>query len=146
MTGELPPSALHEIFAHAREGYPEEVCGFVLQGGEVRRCENQQDKMHALDPVTYPRTAATAYYLGPADLRFMADRARSSQPVQIIYHSHVEVGAYFSDEDERLAAWDGELVYPADYLVVDVKTDGVHGAKLFRFEGGRFLEVAQYGP
>jgi proteasome lid subunit RPN8/RPN11 len=146
MSGEVPPAALADIYAHAREGYPEEVCGFVLAGGEVRRCENQQNRMHALDPETYPRTAREAYTLGFKDLRFMEQSLRGELPVRIIYHSHVEVGAYFSAEDVRAAAPDGELVYPVDFLVVDVKANGVHGAKLFRFEGGRFLEVGQYGP
>jgi adenylyltransferase/sulfurtransferase len=146
MSGEIAPAALVEIFAHARGGYPEEICGFILEGGEVRRCENQQNKMHARDPATFPRTAATAYTLGFADLRFMEQSFKSERPVRIIYHSHIDVGAYFSAEDERAATWEGDLIHPVDYLVVDVKSDGVHGAKLFRFEGGRFLEVAHYGP
>jgi proteasome lid subunit RPN8/RPN11 len=146
MSGEIPATALADIYAHAREGYPEEVCGFIIEGGEVRRCENQQNRMHALDPETYPRTAQHAYILGFKDLRFMERSLGSGRPVRVIYHSHVDVGAYFSPEDVRAAAPDGELVYPVDFLVVDVKVDGAHGAKLFRFEGGRFLEVAQYGP
>jgi proteasome lid subunit RPN8/RPN11 len=146
MSGEVPESALREIYAHAAEGYPEEVCGFILLGGAVRRCDNQQNKMHALDPETFPRTAATAYTLGGADVRFLADSTKTDQPVRIIYHSHVNVGAYFSEEDARAATWDGELVYPVDYLVVDVQADGAHGAKLFRFGDGRFLEVARFGP
>jgi [CysO sulfur-carrier protein]-S-L-cysteine hydrolase len=146
MSGEIPSAALADIYAHAREGYPEEVCGFVLAGGEVHRCENQQNKMHTLDPETYPRTAREAYTLGFKDLRFMETSLQSERPVRMIYHSHVEVGAYFSAEDVRAAAPEGELIYPVDYLVVDVKSDGVHGAKLFRFEGGRFLEVGHYGP
>jgi proteasome lid subunit RPN8/RPN11 len=146
MSGEIPASALTEIYAHAREGYPEEVCGFILQGGQVRRCENHQNKLHARDPETFPRTAAMAYTLGFADLRFMEDSFKTERPVRMIYHSHVEVGAYFSAEDERAATWEGELIHPVDYLVVDVKSDGVHGAKLFRFKEGQFLEVANYGP
>ena len=146
MSGEIPAVALTEIYAHAREGYPEEVCGFIVGSEEVRRCENQQNKMHALDPETYSRTAREAYFLGFKDLRFMEDSLKSERPVRVIYHSHVDVGAYFSPEDVRAAAPDGVLIHPVDFLVVDVKADGVHGSKLFRFEGGRFLEVAHYGP
>jgi proteasome lid subunit RPN8/RPN11 len=146
MSGEIPAASLAEIYAHSKDGYPEEVCGFILADGEVRRCENQQNKMHARDPETYPRTAAHAYTLGFKDLRFMDDSLKSDRPVRIIYHSHVEVGAYFSAEDVRAAAPDGELMYPVDYLVVDVRADGARGAKLFRFEGGAFTEVASYGP
>ncbi len=149
MSGDIPRSVLNDIYAHAKEGYPEEVCGFVLGGvgeDEVRRCENQQNKMHALDPNSYPRDAKTAYFLGFKDLKFLDQSQNSERPVRVIYHSHIDVGAYFSAEDERAAAPDGELVYPVDYLVVDAGPDGARGAKLFRFEGGRFVEVGSYGP
>lgn len=144
MSGELSPEALAEIYAHAEAGYPEEVCGLVIAGSEVRRCENRQNALHAEDPAHFPRDARTAYNLGPKDLFFLDKSLRSARPVTLIYHSHVEVGAYFSDEDVRAAAPDGELLYPVDYLVVDAKKSGAAGARLFRFEGGAFIEVARY--
>jgi proteasome lid subunit RPN8/RPN11 len=153
MCGEIPRALLDEIYAHAREGYPEEVCGFILGPGaadagpvEVRRCENRQNALHAEDPAHFPRDARTAYNLGAKDLFFLDRSLRSERPVRVIYHSHVDVGAYFSDEDARAAAPDGELVYPVDYLVVDAAPGGVRGAKRFRFEDGRFVEIEQYGP
>ena len=146
MSGEIPRSVLDAVYAHAREGYPEEVCGFVIPGEpwEARRCENRQNALHAEDPAHFPRDARTAYNLGPKDLFFLDKSLRSARPVTLIYHSHVEVGAYFSDEDVRAAAPDGELLYPVDYLVVDAKRSGAAGARLFRFEGGAFVEVARY--
>jgi proteasome lid subunit RPN8/RPN11 len=141
----IPRPSLEIIFAHAKAGYPEEVCGFILDGGEVRRCENQQNKMHARDPESYPRDAKTAYFLGFKDLRFLEDSFKAARPVRVIYHSHVDVGAYFSAEDERAAAPDGELLWPVEYLVVDAGPDGARGAKLFRFSDGKFVEVAAYG-
>jgi adenylyltransferase/sulfurtransferase len=147
MSGELPRAVLDEIYAHARAGYPEEVCGLIIGDGataEVRRCENRQNALHAEDPEHFPRDARTAYNLGPKDLFFLDKSLRSDRPVTVIYHSHVEVGAYFSDEDVRAAAPDGELLYPVDYIVVDVRKDGVHGARRFRFEDGKFVEVASY--
>jgi adenylyltransferase/sulfurtransferase len=146
MSGSIARAALDAIYAHAREGYPDEVCGFILGGDEARRCENRQNALHAEDPEHFPRDARTAYNLGAKDLFFLDKSLRSPRPVRIIYHSHVEVGAYFSDEDSRAAAPDGELLYPVDYLVVDVSKDGVRGAKLFRFEGGQFVEIEAYGP
>ncbi|HEX6836592.1 MAG TPA: Mov34/MPN/PAD-1 family protein [Polyangia bacterium] len=143
---EIPRAVLDAIYAHAREGYPEEVCGFIVGGDEARRCENRQNALHAEDPVAFPRTAATAYNLGARDIMLLDKSQKSERPVRIIYHSHVDVGAYFSAEDERAAAPDGELLYPVDYLVVDVRADGVRGAKLFRFADGKFLEVGSYGP
>jgi adenylyltransferase/sulfurtransferase len=144
MSGELSAEALAEIYAHAEAGYPEEVCGLVIAGVEVRRCENRQNALHAEDPAHFPRDARTAYNLGAKDLFFLDKSLRSARPVTIIYHSHVEVGAYFSEEDVRAAAPEGELVYPVDYLVVDAKKAGAAGARLFRFEGGAFVEVARY--
>jgi proteasome lid subunit RPN8/RPN11 len=161
---EIPRAVLDEIYAHAREGYPEEVCGFIVglgsrpQAGaaseaslfvEAKRCENRQNALHAEDPVAFPRDARTAYNIGAKDLFFLDRSQRSDRPVRIIYHSHVDVGAYFSAEDERAATADGELLYPVDYLVVDVRADGVRGARLFRFErsdgGGAFVEIGSYG-
>jgi proteasome lid subunit RPN8/RPN11 len=142
----IPRSVLDAIYAHAREGYPDEVCGFIIGDNEARRCENRQNALHAEDPVAFPRNATTAYNIGAKDLFFLDRSQRSDRPVRVIYHSHVEVGAYFSDEDVRAATSEGELLYPVDYLVVDVRKDGVREAKLFRFEGGRFVEIGHYGP
>lgn len=146
MSGELGRAALDAVYAHAREGYPEEVCGFIVAGDEVRRCENRQNALHAEDPTAFPRDARTAYNLGAKDLFFLDKSLRSDRPVRVIYHSHVDVGAYFSDEDARAAAPDGELLYPVDYLVIDVRAAGVRGAKLFHFDGHGFIEVGSYGP
>jgi proteasome lid subunit RPN8/RPN11 len=145
--------ALAAIYAHAREGAGREVCGFVLRGGglpdEARRCENRQDALHAEDPERFPRDSRTAYNLGPRDLLFL-DKSLTSKDgrrVEVIYHSHVDVGAYFSDEDVRAALFDGEPLYPVDYLVVDAKSDGtIGGAKLFRWDGSTFAEVARFPP
>ena len=62
----------------------------------------------------------------------------------MIYHSHCDVGAYFSDEDKRAATPFGEPLYPVDYLVIDCARAGVRGARLFRFQAGDFAEIARY--
>ena len=149
MSGSAPPisrALLDAIYAHARDGYPHEVCGFIVGDDEARRCENRQNALHAEDPVAFPRDATTAYNIGAKDLFFLDRSQKSDRPVRVIYHSHIDVGAYFSAEDERAAVSDGELLYPVDYLVVDVRKDGVRGAKLFRFSDGKFVEIDAYGP
>lgn len=143
---QLPHSVWEELFAHAVAGYPEEVCGFVIAERIARRCENRQNALHAEDPVAFPRDAKTAYNLGAKDLFFLDKSLRSSEPVTAIYHSHVNVGAYFSDEDIRAAAPDGELLYPVDYIVIDVQKSGAREAKRFRFQNGVFVEIASYVP
>ena len=147
----LPASVLEEIYRHAAQGYPEEVCGLVFgpRGGvldEVKRCRNRQNEQHARDPVKYPRTAATAYTLGLDDIALLDGSLAGERPARVIYHSHVDVGAYFSPEDKLMAAppgW-GPLYPDVDYLVVDAQRDGARGAKLFRYAGEDFVLIAEY--
>ncbi len=153
MSGKAPPPALpapiwEALYAAAEAGYPEEVCGFIVGEGaaaEARPCVNRQNELHREDPATFPRDARTAYNLGPQDLLFL-DRSFGPQgggrPVTMIYHSHCDVGAYFSEEDKRAATPFGEPLYPVDYLVIDVQRDGARGAKIFRWVESDFVEVA----
>ena len=146
----LPRAVLAQVLAHAREAYPEECVGFLLAPrdstvvDEARRCENVQNALHAEDPATYPRTARTAYNLGPRDLFFLDKSQRGARPVVSIYHSHIEAGAYFSAEDRRFAVQDGELVYPVEYLVVSMFDGAPRDANLFRWDRtrGEFDEAA----
>jgi len=147
MSGELPLSALAALWEHAEAGYPEEICGFLVEGPrgvEVRPAENRQNALHAEDPVHFPRDARTAYNLGAKDLFFLDRHLRGETRVTTIYHSHCDVGSYFSDEDQRAALFDGEPLYTVDYLVVDVRSDGARLAKRFRWDGKAFAEVASY--
>jgi len=139
---ELSRQALAQVFAHARETAPDECCGVIVsQGGhdEVWRMRNVQDELHARDPVTYPRTARTAYALGREDIERL-DRAAP----KVIYHSHTKNGAYFSGEDRARAMFMDEPTYPeVTYLVVsDARAEGE--VKGFRWSDAErdFVEVA----
>lgn len=153
----IPADVLATIYDHARATYPEECCGFLMGPAhsplidEARRCENQQNRYHQLDPKRFPRTAREAYYLGGKDLRFLAESLGSARPVKIIYHSHPDVGAYFSEEDTRAALGHApddtaQPQYPVDYIVIDAQASHIGGAKLFRWSAGQhtFIEVAAY--
>jgi proteasome lid subunit RPN8/RPN11 len=153
----LSPQVLADIYAHARETYPEECCGFVIGSrdsalaDEARRCVNEQNRYHALDPERFPRTARIAYYLGGKDLRFLMQSFDTPRPVKIIYHSHIDVGSYFSAEDIRAALGrepddTAEPLYPVDHIVIDAQADHVAGAKMFRWDQGQraFVQVAEY--
>ena len=156
MSGETPvpaidPVALAACYADARSCYPEESCGFLIGPtdadlcDEAHPCQNQQNRMHRLDPERFTRDATTAYCLGLKDIRILEDSGGSARPVKIIYHSHVDRGAYFSDEDHRAALFfDGTPTYPVDYLVISCHKDQVREAKLFRFQDGKFAIVAEY--
>jgi adenylyltransferase/sulfurtransferase len=153
----LTSDILPAIYAHAQETYPEECCGFLLGPrdtpavDEVHRCVNEQNRYHQLDPEQFPRTAREAYFLGGKDLRFMGESIGSERPVKIIYHSHPDVGAYFSAEDTRAALGKepdetATPFYPVDYIVIDAQSDHIAGAKLFRWDPTQltFVEVAAY--
>jgi proteasome lid subunit RPN8/RPN11 len=112
---------------------------------------NEQNRYHALDPERFPRTAREAYYLGGKDLRFLLESVSSPRPVKIIYHSHPDVGAYFSAEDTRAALGrepddTAEPQYPVDHIVIDAQADYIAEAKLFRWEPTQrtFVHIATY--
>src|SRR6185436_12749465 len=95
-------------------------------------------------PETYPRDARTAYNLAPRDVLALERSLSGERPVKVIYHSHVDVGAYFSAEDVRAATFEGEPLYPVDYLVIDAGAAGARGARLYRFQDGAFAEIARF--
>lgn len=133
-----------EISAHAAEAFPGECCGFIVDRDgreEVVRVTNMQDKLHALDPKTYPRTSATAYTMGKEQLPVLRAAEKGELVIRAIYHSHPQHDAYFSDEDRRNAAPDNQPTFPdAGQIVISVYDGTVKGAKAFRWND----EVKQY--
>lgn len=144
MPGEPPIRSEHlaAIYRQARAEFPKECCGYILGDGddaELCPCENRQDKLHALDPETHPRTNENGYNIGGKELLRMVKSFDGDHPARIIYHSHPRVGAYFSDEDAGAAR---AAAYPVDYLVIDVQEHEIVEAKLFRWEGESFVVIA----
>jgi proteasome lid subunit RPN8/RPN11 len=129
---------LRDIYRHAIEAYPNECCGFVRASGQVHRAVNHQDALHAEDPVRWPRSAKKAYSLAPNDLYELGMSFCTADPAIVVYHSHPDAGAYFSDQDIADALHDGRPIYDVDHLVVDVQRDRANGAKLFRFVNSRY--------
>jgi proteasome lid subunit RPN8/RPN11 len=132
---------LASIRAQASEEYPFESCGVILRRGEERRllrCRNAQNELHARDPARHPRDARTAYYIDPKDLLRIGDLERLGFSVAVIYHSHVDAGAYFSETDRRQALIGGEPAYPgAVYLVTSVLGGAVDAVAAFRWDETR---------
>jgi adenylyltransferase/sulfurtransferase len=146
--------ALQAIYEHARRDYPNECCGIIYgPRGEAiadraAACPNIQDRLHAEDPARNPRDARTAYNLDAPDLFRLQKSLRGEAPAKIVYHSHVNVGAYFSDTDQAAAQLDGEPTYPVEYVVIDVQADAARGAAQFCWdaEQKRYVEVGRYAP
>jgi [CysO sulfur-carrier protein]-S-L-cysteine hydrolase len=128
------------------EGDPEhEVCGFVVRRGgalEVVPVANVADRYHGRDPEQFPRTSRHSYLMDPrAQLRVLEDVEASGASVVAVWHSHVEVGAYFSAKDRADAVVDGVQQVPgAEYLVLGVRAGRVAEARRYRWQDGEFVE------
>jgi proteasome lid subunit RPN8/RPN11 len=126
---------LAQIRAQAEAEYPAECCGVLLRRAEHRLllpCRNIQDELHASDPARHPRDARTAYFIDPKDLLAIGRREAEGYRVAVIYHSHIDAGAYFSETDKRNALIDGEPAYPAAvYVVLSVLKGKVADARAF---------------
>ncbi len=135
----------------AMQWYPRECCGLIVERGgalESWPCDNLQDKLHAIDPELYSRSAVTAYNFDPRVFQRVSEAGGS---VRAIFHSHTDrgtaLGAYFSDEDILDALGgdlDGDPILPGmDYVVLSARVGGVDDMKLFRWDEQtrRFVEV-----
>lgn len=138
----IPADVLREIYAHASAAYPNECIGVIwkIQEGdttrwEVARLTNIQDQLHAKNPIMYARSARTAYAIGPRDWRALD--ARLEEPgtqLAVIYHSHPDTDAYFSQEDTYFAAQEGEPSFPDTvYLVMSVREGMTVDHKCFQW-------------
>jgi len=132
---------LEALRAQAVEEYPAESCGVIVRRDDERRlvrCRNVQNDLHARDPERHPRDARTAYYIDPADLLRIGRMEGDGFNVAVIYHSHIDAGAYFSETDKRNALVGGEPAYPdAIYLVTSVIDGRLDATAAFRWEATR---------
>jgi len=97
-------------------------------------CRNVQDQMHARDPITFPRSARNAYYMDPMDALKLNRLADEGFAFAVIYHSHPNAGAYFSETDRGQALIRGEPAYPgAVYVVVSVVGSEVKALAAYRW-------------
>jgi proteasome lid subunit RPN8/RPN11 len=139
----LTGAELAAIRKHAEADYPAECCGVVLvQEGdsavrELRACGNIQDAKHAEDPERFPRDARQAYFMDPKDIHGFMRREAEGYRIHVIYHSHVDARAYFSETDKRNALDRDEPTYPGvTYVVVSVRDGRAGDANAFRWDEG----------
>jgi proteasome lid subunit RPN8/RPN11 len=135
----LDKASYDAILAHARETYPDECCGIIVDRGgreEVVRVTNIQNEMHARDPEQFPRTARTAYSMGSEAAPILLAAERGELRLCAFYHSHPEHDAYFSAEDRKQAfgGWD-EPNYPdARQIVISVYGGEVKDTAAFAWD------------
>jgi [CysO sulfur-carrier protein]-S-L-cysteine hydrolase len=137
----LTAEELAQVRVQAEAEYPAECCGVLLiQAGApgdrlLLPCRNIQDELHAKDPSRHPRDARTAYFIDPKDLLAIGRREARGYAVAVIYHSHIDAGAYFSPTDTRNALINGEPTYPhALYVVLSVMAGKAVDARAFAWD------------
>jgi proteasome lid subunit RPN8/RPN11 len=130
----------------------EESCGFLVGPSSdallvdaIVPMENRANKLHRLDPETYPRTGRMYFDIDPLKFeRAVREGETNGRPVKVLYHSHLDVGAYFSETDAQAATAGGaEPTYDLAYLVTSVRAGVVDDRKLFVWDRGakRFVEA-----
>lgn len=127
----IPRGVLDGIYAHAREGAPEEVCGVlagrregsvhqVLRAFRVRNAHPRPVGEYELDPTEHLRvTLHVEDELGEEVVGF--------------YHSHPAGPARLSATDAARASWPG-----VSYLLIHLRPTEGHLSARWRAEKGRF--------
>ena len=129
---EIPENILAECHAHGVDAYPEETCGFITGNRDdpdsletVWPMRNIMNELHDKDPAQYPRTARDGYVIDPLEqLKLERSLKKEGKEIKVIYHSHPDVGAYFSEKDKEDALWNGKARYPGVKFLVCGTTRG----------------------
>jgi proteasome lid subunit RPN8/RPN11 len=138
---------LNQVDEEARRAYArdEESCGFLVgpaaDGGRIDGIVpmvNRANALHRLDPEQYPRTGRTYFDIDSMKFEGAIRRGEAEgRPVKVLYHSHLDVGAYFSPTDaEDAKMGQGEPPWDLAYLVTSVRAGQVDDRKLFVWAPG----------
>lgn len=136
-------AAYDRLLRHGESTYPEEACGFLVadEGGHILEAvpvKNAAAAMKLERPDEFTRSAEDGYVMDPKE-QLAVERAADAagRTVLGVYHSHPDVGAYFSSEDRRRALPFPDLPLYPSWIVADVRKGKAHGAKLFVWDAAR---------
>lgn len=132
-------AVMDDMEAHALECYPKESCGFASGPASdpqrvtaSQREENEADKYHKLDPETFPRTGEMYFKINELRAAKAFEKGEANgEPIKVIYHSHCDAGAYFSEEDAATFANDNTLMWPCAFIVISVQDGKLAERKLW---------------
>jgi adenylyltransferase/sulfurtransferase len=136
----IPPTVLAAVYAHARDAFPDECCGYLV-GDPIDTCVRCRN-----DLVTPEYGAETAFAIAGAELLAFAKSFDGPRPARIVYHSHPNGRAYFSRVDRESAAPGGAPAYPVQHLVVGLDAGAITEAVQFTWRDGDYVEVARWTP
>ena len=155
-------SALESVERDALRGHAadEEACGYLRgPADDALLCDqavalvNVANKLHAVDPETYFRPARSFFAFNEKKFDDAVRNARAeARPVKVLYHSHLDTGAYFSPTDRAVlsmgeppAEEGGEMTlgpgpaWPLAFLVTSVYATGIDDHQLFIWNGSDFV-------
>lgn len=144
----IAPALLSQIYAQARAEFPAECCGYVRGpdesdlADEVVACHNA----HEPNSIIPDRATDTAFAIDGRELLAFVRSLDTDRPAKVIYHSHTNGRAYFSDADRRASAEPSGPYYPVQHLVVGVTADRVVEAAMFGWDTASrdFVELARW--
>lgn len=118
------PQAIHdEMIAHARKGFPLEVCGIVGGTGE---------SVSVLYRMTNSDASNEHFMMDPKEqFAVIKDLRAKGLAMLAIYHSHPESPARPSEEDIKLA-----LTPDVSYLIISLADADVPDIKSFKISSG----------
>lgn len=122
------PASIHDnLIAHAKEGFPLEVCG-ILGGTD--------DVVSAIYPMTNTDASNEHFMMDPREqFAVIKDLRAQGLGMLAIYHSHPETPARPSEEDIKLALTPGVsyvIISLADAVVPDVKSYKISSGNVLR--------------
>jgi len=83
-----------------------------------------------------------------SDLLSLNRELSGEEPAKLLYHSHYNGRAYFSETDHQVATspWGDGPLYPVQQLVVGISPDRVEEAALFAWsdENESFVEIERF--
>ena len=132
----IPDAIRAAMYDHALAAFPAECCGYLTgpaPGDTVDTavaCRNAQPDGD--NPIAPERGNDTGFVIAGAELLAFARSFDTAQPARVVYHSHTNGRAYFSDVDRAMA--DGPT-YPVQHIVIGVASG---------FAGSLVTEVAQF--
>jgi proteasome lid subunit RPN8/RPN11 len=144
----ITSSAIAEIERAGREAYArdEEACGYLtgpaedpLLADRATELPNLANKYHRVDPEAHPRTGREYFKINALLFERSIDEGRrTSRPVKVFFHSHLDCGSYFSAEDAASMTMGGaaDPTYDLAYLVTAVDRGQVTAHRLFVWDPG----------
>lgn len=146
----IPHEVRAWVYAQAVAAYPAECCGYLVgpadgvavDTGVACRNALEDDDAPAIAP---DRRVETGFVIAGAELLRFARAFDTDRPPRIVYHSHTNGRAYFSELDRAMAAGP---TYPVQHLVVGVALRTVTEAAQFAWSETQrdYVEVARWTP